>query len=172
MRNTSLDVEMKDLRNWLENEEEINKEYNELEIALEELDDIFFSESGDDEEVEVNSTELTTRGYRWFSRNKIRKTGIQETLEEFKDELREQILIMDLYNEVKYGSQEVIGEQVFQNKFGTFAVTTEEFRKGDLRLRVIHEYELVLNEEHKNALSQMTKDEKYGYIIENGEYII
>ena len=105
------EIEMSELRKWLDNEEEINEEYSALEKALEELDNIYYSDNEDDDEIEVNSKELTSRGYRVLSRNKIKNTGIDTLLEEYKDELREQILTIDLYNEVQYGSQ-VVSEEV------------------------------------------------------------
>ena len=55
-------VRMSVLSNWLENETEINKEYKELEKALEELDNIYHSNNADDVEEWLTSRELTARG--------------------------------------------------------------------------------------------------------------
>ena len=167
---TTREIEMCELRNWLENKEGINEEYNALGKVLEELDNIYYSDNEDDDEIEVNSKELTSRGYRVLSRNKIRNTGIDTLLEEYKDELREQILTIDLYNEVQYGSQ-VVSEEVKETEYGAIAVTIDELKKGDSKLRVIYEYELILTDEHKNKLKEMTECEKHRYIVENGDYL-
>ena len=164
------EIEMSELRKWLDNEEEINEEYSALEKALEELDNIYYSDNEDDDEIEVNSKELTSRGYKVLSRNKIKETGVNTLLEEYKDELREQILTIDLYNEVQYGSQ-VVSEEVKENERGAIVVIIDELKKGDSKLRVIYEYELLLTDEHKNKLKEMTECEKHGYIIENGDYL-
>ena len=168
---TTKEVKMSELRNWLENEEEINNEYKALEEALEELDDIYHSDNEDDEKFEVTSSELTSRGYKVLSRNKIEATGIDTLLEEYKEELRKQIMIIDLYHEVQYSSQEVVSDEVIEEAHCATAITIEEFKKGDFKLRVIHEYELILDEENKEQLAKMTEAEKYDYIAENGNYI-
>ena len=59
---TTREIEMCELRNWLENKEGINEEYNALGKVLEELDNIYYSDNEDDDEIEVNSKELTSRG--------------------------------------------------------------------------------------------------------------
>ena len=169
---TTREVKMSVLRNWLENETEINEEYNALEKALEELDNIYHSDNEDDTEVEVGSKELTSRGYKVLSRNGIRKTGIDTLLEEYKEELRQQIITMDLYHSVEYGSQDVVSDEVVEEIHCASAITIDEFRKCDLRLRVSHGYELILNKEHRDKLSEMNEEEKYQYIVENGEYML
>ena len=59
---TTREIEMCELRNWVENKEGINEEYNALGKVLEELDNIYYSDNEDDDEIEVNSKELTSRG--------------------------------------------------------------------------------------------------------------
>ena len=98
MENTR-EVKMSKLRNWLDNEEVIIEEYNSLEKALEEVENIYYSDNEDDDEIEVNSKELTSRGYKVLSRNEIRTSWIDTSLEGYKDELREQLLTIDLYKE-------------------------------------------------------------------------
>ena len=170
MENTR-EVKMSKLRNWLDNEEVIIEEYNSLEKALEEVENIYYSDNEDDDEIEVNSKELTSRGYKVLSRNEIRTSWIDTSLDGYKDELREQLLTIDLYKELQCGSQEVVSDEVKENEYGAIAVTIEELKKGDSKLRVIYEYELLLTDEHKNKLKEMTDCEKHQYIVENGDYL-
>ena len=160
---------MKDLNKWLLMEEEMNNEYYELEEALQEVNDILDLDT--DEDVQVFSKGLTHRGYKFLNKEKIANAAIDTGLEELAEELRQQTMIMDLYHEVEYGSQEVVNEIVEVGNYGAFVYTTDELKKGDKRLRVVHEYELALNIEDKDKLSKMNEEEKRVYIIENGEYV-
>ena len=165
-------VKMSELIELLENEEEINEEYNALEKAIAELDDIYYSDNEDDEKVKVTSRELTLRGYKAISRNKIKETGIDTLLEEYRKELRKKIMIIDLYHKVQYSSREVVSDEVIEDAQCAKAITVDEFKKGDFKLMVSYEYELILNEKNKNLFFSLSEEEKINFIIENGNYLI
>ena len=172
MKNTR-EVSMSELRNWLDNETEINEEYNALGKALEELDNIYYS----DDEIEVNSKELTSRGYKVLSRNKIKNTGIDTLLEEYKEELREQILTIDLYNDLYgFSSEDIVSEEleILDNGVQTYASTNiiTEYKKGNKIIRIIDSYEKSLTNEEVEKFEILTEKEKITYVIENGEYML
>ncbi len=176
MKNTR-EVKMSVLTNWLENEAEINEEYNALEKALEELDSIFHSDNEDDAEEWLTSRELILWGYKVLSRNGIRKTGIDTLLEEYKEELRQQIVTMNLYNDLYgFSSEEIVSEELemLNNGVQTYASAniTTEYKKGDRAIRIIYTYEKSLNNEEVEKFETMTEKEKIKYVIENGEYML
>lgn len=163
------EVKWESLNQWLENEDEINSEYFEIEEALQEVNDVLHLDT--EEDVQVFSKGLTHRGYKTLNKVKIKDAAIDTFLEELMDKYREETMIMDLYHELEYGSQVVVNEIVDIGKYGAFVYTTDELKKGDKRLRVINEYSLILNDEHKGKLEKMNEEEKRVYIIENGEYV-
>ena len=174
---TTREIEMSELRNWLDNEEEINEEYNALGKALEELDNIYHSDNEDDAEEWLTSRELIVRGYKVLSRNGIRKTSIDTLLEEYKEELRQQIITMNLYNELYgFSSEEIVSEEleILDNGVQTYASgnITTEYRKGDRAIRIIDTYEKSLTNEEVEKFETMTEKEKIEYVLENGEYML
>ena len=171
-----IEVRMRVLRDWIEKEIEINKEYNALEQALEEIDKIYHSNNEDDAEEWVTSRELILRGYKVLSRNGIRKTSIDTLLEEYKEELRQQIITMNLYNSLYgFSSEEIVEEEleILDNGVQTYASgnITTEYKKGDRAIRIIDTYEKSLTNEEVEKFQTMTKQEKIKYVIENGEYM-
>ena len=171
------EVTMSVLRNWLEKEEEINEEYNALGKALEEIDNIYHSDNADDVEEWLTSRELTLRGYKVLSRNGIRKTSIDTLLEEYKEELRQQIITMNLYNELYgFSSEEIVSEELemLDNGVQTYASVNiiTEYKKGDRAIRVINTYEKALTNEEVEKFETMAEKEQITYIIENGEYML
>ena len=175
MKNT-IEVKMSSLRNWLENETEINEEYNALEKALEELDNIHHSNNADDAEEWLTSRELTARGYKVLSKNGIRRTGIDTLLEGYKEELRQQIIKMNLYNELYgFSSEEQVSEEleILDNGVQTYANANiiTEYKKGNKIIRIINSYEKSLTNEEVEKFQTMTEQEKIKYVIENGEYM-
>lgn len=176
MKNTR-EIEMSELRNWLDNETEINEEYSALDKALEELDNIYHSDNADDVEECLTSRELILRGYKVLSRNGIRRTGIDTLLEEYKEELRQQIIIMNLYNDLYgFSSEEQVSEEleILENGVQTYASVdiTTEYKKGDRAIRIINTYEKSLTSEEVKELRNMTEKKQITYIIENGEYVL
>ena len=176
MKNTK-EVKMSELRSWLDNETEINEEYSALDEALEELDNIYHSDNADDVEECLTSRELTSRGYRVLSRNGIRRTGIDTLLEEYKEELRQQIIIINLYNDLHgFSSEEQVSEEleILDNGVQTYVSVniTTEYRKGDRVIRIINTYEKSLTSEEVEKFETMTEKNQITYIIENGEYIL
>ena len=170
------EVRMSVLTNWLENETEINEDYNALEKALEELDNIYHSDNADDAEEWLTSRELTARGYKVLSRNGIRRAGINTLLEGYKEELRQQIITMKLYNDLYgFSSEEQVSEEleILDNGVQTYASgnITTEYKKGDRAIRIINTYEKSLTNEEVEKFQTMTEKEKITYVIENGEYM-
>ena len=170
-------VRMSVLSNSLENEIKINEEYTALEKALEELDNIYHSDNEDDVIEWVTSRELILRGYIVLSRDGIRRTGIDTLLEEYKEELRQQIITMNLYNDLYgFSSEEQVSEEleILDNGVQTYASgnITTEYKKGDRAIRVINTYEKSLTNEEVEKFQTMTEQEKIKYVIENGEYIV
>ena len=175
MKNTR-EVKMGVLTNCLENEAEINKEYTALEQALEELNNIYHSDNEDDAEEWLTSRELIVRGYKVLSRNGIRRTGIDTLLEEYKEELRQQIITMNLYNDLYgFSSEEIVREELemLDNGVQTYASVniTTEYKKCGRAIRVIDTYEKSLTNEEIEKFETMTEQEKIKYVIENGEYM-
>ena len=173
----NLEVRMSVLSDWLENETEINKEYTALEQALEELDNIYHSDNEDDAEEWVTSRELTSRGYKLLSRNGIRRTGIDTLLEEYKEELRQQIITMNLYNDLYgFSREEQVSEELemLDNGVQTYANVNiiTEYKKGNKIIRIINSYEKSLTNEEVTNFEIMTEKEKITYVIENGEYML
>ena len=175
MKNTR-EVKMSLLTNWLENETEIKKEYNELEKALEELANIYHSDNEDDAEEWLTSRELISRGYKVLSRNGIRRTGINTLLEEYKEELRQQIITLDIYNELYgFSSEDIVSEELemLDNNVQMYANANiiTEYKKGNKIIRIINSYEKSLTNEEVEKFQTMTEKEKITYVIENGEYM-
>ena len=173
---TTREIEMSELRNWLDNEEEINEEYNALGKALEELDNIYHSDNEDDAVEWVTSRELTSRGYKVLSRNGIRRSGIDTLLEGYKEELRQQIITMNLYNELYgFSSEEQVSEEleILDNGVQIYASANiiTEYKKGNKIIRIIDTYEKSLTNEEVEKFQTMTEQEKIKYVIENGEYM-
>ena len=173
---TTREIEMSELRNWLDNEEEINEEYNALEKALEEIDNFYHSNNEDDAEEWLTSRELIVRGYKVLSRNGIRKTGIDILLEEYKEELRQQIITMNLYNDLYgFSREEQVSEELemLDNSVQTYANANiiTEYKKGNKIIRIINSYEKSLTNEEVEKFQTMTEQEKIKYVIENGEYM-
>ena len=171
------EVRMSVLRDWIENETEIKKEYNELEKALEELDNIYHSDNEDDAEEWLTSRELIVRGYKVLSRNGIRKTSIDTLLEEYKEELRQQIITMNLYNDLYgFSREEQVSEELemLDNGVQTYANANiiTEYKKGNKIIRIINSYEKSLTNEEVKNFEIMTEKEKITYVIENGEYML
>ena len=176
MKNTR-EVKMSLLTNWLENETEINEEYNALEKALEELYNIYHSDNEDDAEEWVASRELTARGYKVLSRNGIRRTGIDTLLEGYKEELRQQIITINLYNDLYgFSSEDIVSEELemLDNGVQTYATINikTEYKKGDRAIRVINTYEKALSSEEVENFETMIEKEKIEYVLENGEYML
>ena len=170
------EVRMSVLRDWIENETEIKKEYNALEKALEEIDNIYHSNNEDDAEEWLTSRELTSRGYKLLSRNGIRRTGIDTLLEEYKEELRQQIITMNLYNDLYgFSREEQVSEELemLDNGVQTYANANiiTEYKKGNKIIRIINSYEKSLTNEEVEKFQTMTEQEKIKYVIENGEYM-
>ena len=170
-------VRMSVLSNWLENEIEINEEYNELEKALEELDNIYHSNNADDAEEWLTSRELTLRGYKVLSRDGIRSSGIDTLLEEYKEELRQQIITMKLYNDLYgFSSEEQVSEELemLDNGVQIYASVdiVTEYKKGNKVIRIINSYEKALDNKEVEKFEIMTEQEKIKYVIENGEYML
>ncbi len=173
---STIEVRMSVLSDWLENETEINKEYSALEKALEELDNIYHSDNEDDAVEWVTSRELTSRGYKLLSRNGIRRTGIDTLLEEYKEELRQQIITMNLYNDLYgFSREEQVSEEleILDNGVQTYANANiiTEYKKGNKIIRIINSYEKSLTNEEVEKFQTMTEQEKIKYVIENGEYM-
>ena len=174
---STVEVRMSVLSDWLENETEIKKEYNALEKALEEIDNIYHSNNEDDAEEWLTSRELIVRGYKVLSRNGIRKTSIDTLLEEYKEELRQQIITMNLYNELYgFSSEEIVSEELemLDNGVQTYANANiiTEYKKGNKIIRIINSYEKSLTNEEVTNFEIMTEKEKITYVIENGEYML
>ena len=174
---TTREIEMSKLRNWLDNEEEINEEYNSLGKALEELDNIYHSNNEDDAEEWLTSRELIVRGYKVLSRNGIRKTGIDILLEEYKEELRQQIITMNLYNDLYgFSREEQVSEELemLDNGVQTYANANiiTEYKKGNKIIRIINSYEKSLTNEEVEKFEIMAEKEKIEYVLENGEYML
>ena len=150
MKNTR-EVKMSVLTNWLEKEAEINKDYNALEKALEELEELDNIYNEDD---------------------------VADTLsEEYKEELRQQIITMNLYNDLYgFSSEEIVSEELemLDNGVQTYASVndTTEYKKGDRAIRIINTYEKSLSNEEVEKFETMTEQEKIKYVIEHGEYML
>ena len=150
MKNTR-EVKMSVLTNWLEKEAEINKDYNALEKALEELEELDNIYNEDD---------------------------VADTLsEEYKEELRQQIITMNLYNDLYgFSSEEIVSEELemLDNGVQTYASVndTTEYKKGNKIIRIINSYEKSLTNEEVEKFETMTEQEKIKYVIEHGEYML
>ena len=119
----------------------------------------------------INSKELINRGYRYLSKQQIIKTGIDNLLEELIEDLRKKLLLIDFYNDIYDGNLEVVEEELSISDFGIFVKIKDELKKGDKRLILINEYEVILNENNKNLFFSLSENEKINFVIENGNII-
>ena len=163
------EVKSRELNEWLENEDQLNFEYDALIKALDEVNNIYDEEV--EEEFIINSKELIKRGYKYLNKKKINNTGIDELLEELIEDLRQKLLLINFYNYVLNGSLEIVDRNLEINNFAAFLTLKDELKKGDKRLILIHEYELILDENNKNLFFSVSEDEKINFIIENGNLI-
>ena len=161
------EVKSRELKDWLEKEDDLKSEYYALIEALEEVNNIYDEE----EELLINSKELINRGYRYLSKQQIIKTGIDNLLEELIEDLRKKLLLIDFYNDIYDGNLEVVEEELSISDFGIFVKIKDELKKGDKRLILINEYEVILDENNKNLFFSLSENEKINYVIENGNII-
>ena len=161
------EVKSRELKDWLEKEDDLKSEYYALIEALEEVNNIYDEE----EELLINSKELINRGYRYLSKQQIIKTGIDNLLEELIEDLRKKLLLIDFYNDIYDGNLEVVEEELSISDFGIFVKIKDELKKGDKRLILINEYEVILNENNKNLFFSLSENEKINFVIENGNII-
>ena len=161
------EVKSRELKDWLEKEDDLKSEYYALIEALEEVNNIYDEE----EELLINSKELINRGYRYLSKQQIIKTGIDNLLEELIEDLRKKLLLIDFYNDIYDGNLEVVDEELSISDFGIFVKIKDELKKGDKRLILINEYEVILNENNKNLFFSLSENEKINFVIENGNII-
>ena len=165
------EIKSRELENWLENEEQLNAEYNALIEALEEVNNIYDNEEEEEEEFLISSKELIKRGYKYLSKKQIVKIGIDNLLEELIEDLRKKLLLIDFYYEVSLGNLELVDRDLEVNNFGAFVKIKDELKRGDKRLILFDEYELILNENNRNLFFSLSEDEKIDYVIENGNLI-
>ena len=109
-----------------------------------------------------------------MSKNGIRRTGIDTLLEGYKEELRQQIITIKLYNDLYgFSSEDIVSEELemLDNGVQTYASVNDitEYKKGDRAIRIINTYEKSLNNEEVEKFETMTEKEKIKYVIENGE---
>ena len=161
------EVKSRELKDWLEKEDDLKSEYYALIEALEEVNNIYDEE----EELLINSKELINRGYRYLSKQQIIKTGIDNLLEELIEDLRKKLLLIDFYNDIYDGNLEVVEEELSISDFGIFVKIKDELKKGDKRLILINEYEVILDENNKNLFFSLSENEKINFVIENGTII-
>ena len=161
------EVKSRELKDWLEKEDDLKSEYYALIEALEEVNNIYDEE----EELLINSKELINRGYRYLSKQQIIITGIDNLLEELIEDLRKKLLLIDFYNDIYDGNLEVVDEELSISDFGIFVKIKDELKKGDKRLILINEYEVILNENNKNLFFSLSENEKINFVIENGNII-
>ena len=112
-----------------------------------------------------------------MSKNGIRRTGIDTLLEGYKEELRQQIITIKLYNDLYgFSSEDIVSEELemLDNGVQTYASVNDitEYKKGDRAIRIINTYEKSLNNEEVEKFETMTEKEKIKYVIENGEYML
>ena len=163
------EVKRRELENLLKEEDELNAEYNALIEALEEVDNIY--EEEEEEEFLISSKELIKRGYKYLSKKRIIKTGIDNLLEELIEDLRKKLLVIDFYYEVYEGNLELVDKDLEVNNFGAFVKIKDELKREDKRLILIDEYELILNENNKKLFFSLSEEEQINYVIENGNLI-
>ena len=164
------EVKSRELKNWLEKEDELNAEYNALVEALEEINNIYDNEE-EEEEFLISSKELIIRGYKYLNKKQIIRTGINNLLEELIEDLRKKLLLIDFYNEVYEGNLESVDIDLEVNNFGASVKIKDELKRGNKKLILIDEYELILTENNKNLFFSLSEEEKINYVIENGNLI-